>query len=63
MQLLGNGGESSAAMRCNRWKADRVAGSSSRHQHMFRKHFANGKGLVDAKVGYIGGQSEVSRCC
>jgi hypothetical protein len=26
---------------------------------MFRKHFTN-KGLVDAKVGYIGGQSEVS---
>ncbi|ORY88830.1 peptide methionine sulfoxide reductase MsrA [Leucosporidium creatinivorum] len=26
-------------------------------EHMFRKHFTN-KGLIDAKVGYIGGQSE-----
>lgn len=32
---------------------------STRLQHMFRKHF-DGKGLLDAKVGYIGGKSSVS---
>lgn len=26
-------------------------------EHLFRKHFAN-KGLLDAKVGYIGGDSK-----
>lgn len=26
---------------------------------MFRKHFGKGKGLIDAKVGYIGGNKEV----
>lgn len=26
-------------------------------EHLFRKQFGNGKGLLDAKVGYSGGQS------
>jgi peptide-methionine (S)-S-oxide reductase len=26
-------------------------------EHLFRKHFGNGKGLLDAKVGYSGGQT------
>lgn len=27
-------------------------------EHMYRKHFGDGKGLVDAKVGYSGGREE-----
>lgn len=26
-------------------------------EHLFRKHFGNGKGLLDAKVGYCGGST------
>ena len=26
-------------------------------EHLFRKHFGNGKGLLEAKVGYCGGHS------
>lgn len=27
-------------------------------EHLFRKHFGHGKGLLDAKVGYAGGQTD-----
>lgn len=26
-------------------------------EHLYRKHFGNGKGLLDAKVGYCGGST------
>lgn len=26
-------------------------------EHMYRKHFGNGRGLIDGRVGYIGGKS------
>ena len=27
-------------------------------EHLYRKHFGNGKGLIDAKVGYAGGHTD-----
>ena len=27
-------------------------------EHLYRKNFGNGKGLLDAKVGYCGGQTD-----
>ena len=27
-------------------------------EHVYRKHFGNGKGLIDARVGYTGGHTE-----
>jgi peptide-methionine (S)-S-oxide reductase len=38
-------------------KATVAAGSFWGFEHLFRKHFGNGKGLLDAKVGYCGGQT------
>jgi peptide-methionine (S)-S-oxide reductase len=29
-------------------------------EHIFRQHFDKGRGLIDCKVGYIGGHSKVS---
>jgi peptide-methionine (S)-S-oxide reductase len=38
-------------------KATLAAGCFWGVEHLFRKHFGNGKGLLDAKVGYSGGQT------
>lgn len=38
-------------------KATLAAGCFWGVEHLFRKHFGNGKGLLDAKVGYCGGQT------
>ena len=27
-------------------------------EHMYRKDFGNGKGVLDARVGYIGGETQ-----
>lgn len=37
-------------------KATVAAGCFWGVEHLFRKHFGSGKGLLDAKVGYSGGQ-------
>lgn len=42
----------------NAQKATLAAGCFWGVEHLYRKHFANGKGLLDAKVGYAGGQTE-----
>lgn len=38
-------------------KATVAAGCFWGVEHLFRKHFGNGRGLLDAKVGYSGGQT------
>ena len=38
-------------------KATLAAGCFWGVEHLFRKHFGNGNGLLDAKVGYCGGQT------
>lgn len=42
----------------NAQKATLAAGCFWGVEHLYRKHFGNGKGLLDAKVGYSGGQSD-----
>jgi methionine-S-sulfoxide reductase len=42
----------------NAQKATVAAGCFWGVEHLYRKHFANGKGLLDAKVGYAGGDAE-----
>ncbi|OKL56557.1 putative peptide methionine sulfoxide reductase [Talaromyces atroroseus] len=42
----------------NAQKATLAAGCFWGVEHLYRKHFANGKGLLDAKVGYAGGKTE-----
>ncbi|KAL1999588.1 hypothetical protein VTN02DRAFT_4300 [Thermoascus thermophilus] len=42
----------------NAQKATFAAGCFWGVEHLFRKHFGQGKGLLDAKVGYSGGQTE-----
>ncbi|RJE18431.1 peptide methionine sulfoxide reductase, partial [Aspergillus sclerotialis] len=39
-------------------KATLAAGCFWGVEHLFRKEFGQGKGLIDAKVGYCGGSSE-----
>jgi peptide-methionine (S)-S-oxide reductase len=41
----------------NTQKATLAAGCFWGVEHLFRKHFGNGKGLVEAKVGYCGGST------
>lgn len=38
-------------------KATLAAGCFWGVEHLFRKHFGSGKGLLDAKVGYCGGKT------
>lgn len=42
----------------NAQKATLAAGCFWGVEHLFRKHFGEGKGLLDAKVGYSGGQTQ-----
>lgn len=42
----------------NAQKATVAAGCFWGVEHLYRKHFGNGKGLIDAKVGYAGGHSD-----
>lgn len=42
----------------NAQKATLAAGCFWGVEHLFRKHFGNGKGLLDAKVGYCGGTTQ-----
>lgn len=39
-------------------KATFAAGCFWGVEHLYRKHFREGKGLVEARVGYTGGQSD-----
>jgi hypothetical protein len=41
----------------NAQKATVAAGCFWGVEHLYRKHFGDGKGLLDAKVGYCGGQT------
>ena len=51
---LGIAPEGSAAIPENAQRCTVAAGCFWGTEHLYRKHFA-GKGLIDAKVGYIGG--------
>jgi peptide-methionine (S)-S-oxide reductase len=42
----------------NAQKATVAAGCFWGVEHLYRKHFGNGKGLLDAKVGYAGGHTD-----
>lgn len=42
----------------NAQKATVAAGCFWGVEHLYRKHFGNGKGLIDAKVGYAGGHTD-----
>ncbi|CRG90201.1 peptide-methionine (S)-S-oxide reductase [Talaromyces islandicus] len=42
----------------NAQKATIAAGCFWGVEHLYRKHFGNGKGLLDAKVGYAGGHTD-----
>jgi hypothetical protein len=42
----------------NAQKATLAAGCFWGVEHLYRKHFGMGKGLLDAKVGYAGGNTE-----
>lgn len=39
-------------------KATVAAGCFWGVEHLYRKHFGNGKGLLDARVGYTGGSTD-----
>ena len=43
----------------NTQKATVAAGCFWGVEHLYRKHFGNGKGLLDARVGYTGGGTKV----
>ncbi|KAL1994512.1 hypothetical protein VTN49DRAFT_1982 [Thermomyces lanuginosus] len=45
-------------MSSNTQKATVAAGCFWGVEHLYRKHFGNGKGLLDAKCGYTGGSTE-----
>lgn len=49
--------ESQARNMSNTEKATLAAGCFWGVEHLFRKQFGNGKGLLDAKVGYCGGST------
>ncbi|KAJ5601904.1 methionine sulfoxide reductase A [Penicillium lagena] len=49
--------QSSSKMSSTPQTATLAAGCFWGVEHLFRKHFGNGKGLLDAKVGYCGGKS------
>jgi peptide-methionine (S)-S-oxide reductase len=42
----------------NAQKATVAAGCFWGVEHLYRKHYGNGKGLIDAKVGYAGGHAD-----
>lgn len=44
----------------NSQRATLAAGCFWGVEHLYRKHFGNGKGLLDARVGYTGGADESS---
>lgn len=45
-------------MSSNAQKATVAAGCFWGVEHLYRKHFGDGKGLLDAKCGYTGGSTE-----
>ena len=48
-------GGASESLPAGAQKATVAAGCFWGVEHIYRKNFGNGKGLIDAKVGYIGG--------
>ena len=46
-----------AALPDNAQRCTVTAGCFWGTEHVYRKHFGGGKGLLDAKVGYIGGDT------
>ncbi|KAI9752630.1 MAG: Peptide-methionine (S)-S-oxide reductase [Lichina confinis] len=53
----GSGGAAASNLPEGSRKATVAAGCFWGVEHMFRKAFGNGKGLLDARVGYIGGDT------
>lgn len=52
-----SGGAAQQNFPANAQKATVAAGCFWGVDHLYRKHFGNGKGLLDAKVGYCGGNT------